>query len=692
MKKKHSSHKSQSPIVAPPVPLLGRALALFHHGRYQEALAVVEGAKPAETENAELLNIAAICASLSGEKAKSELLFRRVLSLTPAYAEVHNNLGIILRELKRYDEAEAFFRQAVSLKPAYAEAHNNLAILYQEQRRYDEADACFCQALSLKPDYADAYYNHGILLLALKRYNEAEACFRQALSHKPDFVEAHYNLGVALKYQGRLNEAEACYQRALKIKPDYATCRLACVMNTLPSVPQSIEASLQAPLAFDQALSDLSKWLACYPSGRISLAAHEGEQPFYLAYRPGDHKERLSRYGDIITAGQKQMPAFPRTPRDRIRLAIVSHHLYRHSVWDVLIRGLIVYLDRKQFEIFLYYTGNEEDEQTAFARTSADAWRDTHSITGLRGWLAALADDEPDVIYYPEVGMEPLASKLASFRLAPLQIAGWGHPITTGLPEIDVFLSGELLEPPDADAHYRERLIRLPGTGCCTAPIDISAEAIPQLSEFLAERPGPVFLIAQMPYKFDPVDDSLFAGIAADVGTSTFILLRHPHYQWAMDQVVARIGNAFREQGLDHDQHLLVLPWLATAQFYGLLDLCDIYLDCPAFSGYTTAWQAQRRGVPIVTLEGKFMRQRLAAGLLRRIGMTETIAASSEEYLAIASRLARECREPGLRLARRQALIDAAPHADNDVSVVRAFEQAVIECLAAKGGTTISVP
>ena len=79
------------------------------------------------------------------------------------------------------------------------------------------------------------------------------------------------------------------------------------------------------------------------------------------------------------------------------------------------------------------------------------------------------------------------------------------------------------------------------------------------------------------------------------------------------------------------------------------------------------------------------MRQRLAAGLLRKIGITDTIAASKEDYVEIAARLAAECRDPNRRDARRNAVKAAAPLADNDISVVRAFEQSIFKWLADQG-------
>ena len=364
---------------------------------------------------------------------------------------------------------------------------------------------------------------------------------------------------------------------------------------------------------------------------------------------------------------------------------MVSNHFRRHSVWDIVLRGILTNLDRTRFEVILFNMSQVEDDETKFARSRCDMWRDTNTVSGFNGWMDAMVADRPDVIFYPEIGMDTMTLRLAARRLAPLQVASWGHPITTGLPTIDLFFSGEMLEAPDADAHYRERLVRLPGTGCCTTPLQLDPEAIPEIEQKLAGRLGVRFVIAQTPFKFDPADDALFADIAAAAGKCTFILLNDPQFSWATEPLIDRLNQAFRARNLDPEQYLLVVPWLSRGKFYALLDRCDIYLDCPSFSGYTTAWQAVHRGLPVVTLEGRFMRQRLASGLLRKIGMTDTIAASREEYVAIAAGLAAECRDPVRRAARRDDLKAAAPRADHDVSAVSAFEQSVIDALAERG-------
>src|SRR5450759_246153 len=669
--------------------------ALLNDGKLDEAAASYRRALEIQPDYAEVHCSLGVALKELGQMDSAIASFRRALEINPGLTEAHGNLGHVLQDFYntgnlllnagKLEDAVANFRQALKIEPNLADAHYNLANALKRRGQNESAVASYRRALEIKPDYAEVHGSLGVVLHDLWKFDDEVASYRRALAIKPDFAEAHSNLGVTLKEQGKLAEAEASYRRALKIQPDNAMFRVAQTFS-LPIAPQTVTDSIAVTAEFDRSLRELSEWLKSSPTNRAGFSEAVGsQQPFYLAYRDGNHVALLSRYGDLVASSPDQIPVTPMPKRKRIRLAVVSNHFRRHSVWDVILRGVLANLDRTRFEVVLYNMSHVEDEETKFARSLCDVWRDFHTVSGFNGWLDAMTADRPDVIFYPEIGMDPMTCRLATRRLAPLQVASWGHPITTGLPTIDLYFSGEMLEAPDADTHYRERLVRLPGTGCCTTPIDVKPEALPEWAADLVKRRGVRFVIAQTPFKFDPADDALFASIAAAVGESIFILLNDPQFSWATEPLIARLNQAFRERNLDPKQHLLVIPWLSREKFYALLDLCDIYLDCPSFSGYTTAWQAVRRGLPVVTLEGKFMRQRLAAGLLRKIGMTDTIAASKDDYVAIAARLAAECRDPGRRAARRDKLKAAAPQADHDIGVVRAFEQSVIDALAERG-------
>ena len=175
--------------------------------------------------------------------------------------------------------------------------------------------------------------------------------------------------------------------------------------------------------------------------------------------------------------------------RSRAASPIVSAHIRRHSVWDIVLKGLVQHLDPAAFQLTIYHLGHIEDGETQFAKAAANQWRDASALEASTGWAALIASDQQDVLYYPELGMDPTVYMLAQQRLAPLQSVGWGHPITTGITSIDLFFSGELLEPADAQQHYREQLIRLPGTGCCTTAFDVQALPCPYFQHHRSSIP-----------------------------------------------------------------------------------------------------------------------------------------------------------------------------------------------------------
>ena len=676
----------------------GNPVALFHLGdtlRLLERFAEAEGHLRRVLASAPdfVEGLVSLADTLAEQGASDEAarVCQRALALAPDYAAAHFCLGNILRNSARLDEARDCFVAALQLAPDLVPALGNLGNILQELGDIAQAEKCYRRALELNPGYSNAAKNLGRLFVEQNRFVDAEAAYRDALRSQPQNAEILERLGGVLLELGRADAARKSYLQALAVQPARTSTRLALATAALPVIAQSSTEAAAVAGRFAQALDELAAWLHANPGrqvGAADLAA--AQQPFFLAYRDGNHVELLSRYGDLVRECLAAQTATVRPqrerPRPRPRLLIVSHHVRRHSVWDIVLRGLLRDLDRTRFEVFIYHLGNVEDQETAFARSQAEGWRDRKTIADPEGWLAAAAEDCPDIVFYPEIGMSSISYFLAAHRLAPLQVASWGHPVSTGLPTIDVFLSGELLEAPDADAHYRERLLRLPGTGCCTAPQALVAEAIPDIEATLRCMDGPRLVIAQRAIKFDPGDDALYARIALSAGASVFILLRDPLCPWATDQIMTRLRSVFRGHGLDADRHLLVIPWLAPAKFLALLDLCDVYLDCPAFSGYTTAWQALHRGLPIVALEGRFMRQRLAAGLLRKAGLPETIAASPDDYVAIAAGLAAECRDAQRKRERRAAILAAAPSVDGDVSVVRAFEQGLTAALAAADG------
>jgi predicted O-linked N-acetylglucosamine transferase (SPINDLY family) len=278
--------------------------------------------------------------------------------------------------------------------------------------------------------------------------------------------------------------------------------------------------------------------------------------------------------------------------------------------------------------------------------------------------------------------MDPLTLQLGSLRLAPIQAAAWGHPETTGLPSIDLYISAEGLEPVDASEHYCEQLVRLPNCGVYVEPMRPKI-AEPDLSSLGLPADVPLLLCPGAPFKYSPLDDEVWVEIARQLrprvfrrqpgGRLVFFRGRVP----ASDRLLeARLRAAFAQGGLDFDAHVSCIDHLERPRFFGLLRRSSLMLDTLGFSGFNLALQAMECDLPLLAYEGEFLRGRLAGGVLRRLGLPELVATSKPEFIRKAVELALDGSK---RAALRAAIQERRAVLFHDVAPVRALERELHE-------------
>src|SRR5664280_39004 len=497
-----------------------RGVALREVKRFEEALASYDKALALKPDYAEAFNNRGV--ALREVKRFEEALasYDKALALRPDYAEAFNNRGNALRELKRFEEALASYDKALALKLDYAEAFNNRGVALREVRRLEEALASYDKALALKPDYAEAFNNRGVALGELKRLDDALASYDKALELKPDYAEAFYNRGNALKEMNRLDDALASYDKALALKPDYAEAQFGLCMAELPILYENEPEIIVRRTAYERRLRVL-----CDAGDRSTnladLAKGVGSsQPFFLAYQGYNDRDLQALYGSFVCRVMAKCypPAALAPPpgaREPVRVGIVSGFFRQHSNWKLPIKGWLSQLDRRRFRIFGYHTGVLQDAETKAAAALCD--RFVQGPLPIDGWRAEILADAPHVLMYPEVGMDPVAATLAAQRFAAVQCNSWGHPDTSGFPTLDYYLSSDLMEPPDAQDHYTERLVRLPNLSVYCEPIDPPPASIARQDLGLRST-AMVYWCGQSLYKYLPQFDEVFPRIVRAVG------------------------------------------------------------------------------------------------------------------------------------------------------------------------------
>ena len=660
-----------------PEALLNKAIALRKLQKEDEALALIDEALSQNEGFYEGWLNKAI--SLKALKQNDEALacFDRAIKINPEKKDAWIAVGDTLLESSHLKDALACYEKVIELYPKFAEGHLKRGVTLQKVGNLSEALACYERAIGLDSANLGVYACKSSVLIELKQYETALACINKRIALNPNAAEAHIDRGSVLENLNRYAEAKNSFQTALKIDPKNAQAKLGLVFNLVERIPPSVEVGNLMRQSFADALKELNSWL---DESTLPFAHHAvgWRQPFYLAYKEASNKTLISQYGDFcyktMQWWQNQQNFSSNTPinKERIRIGVVSSHIYEHSVWSAILKGWLQNLNSDFFEIHIFYIGGFSDQETVMAKSISTSF--TENLSSAEDWAKVILEKQIDVLIYPEIGMHSLTCKLANLRLASVQVASWGHPETTGLPTMDYFISAKDFEPHNAKHHYSEKLVQLPNLGCYYSARSVTPSAI-DLPSLGIDPDSPLLICPGTPFKYAPEHDKIFVLIAKKLSKCQFLFFESP--EGAISTVLKnRLSKAFEVENLNAADFIRMIPWQKTEAFYGLMQVSDVFLDTIGFSGFNTAIQAIECGLPIVTREGLFLRGRLASGILRRMGMTELIANNEEEYINLAVRLVED---RAYREAMKEKIIASRLILFDDLTPIRALEQFLIE-------------
>lgn len=538
------------------------------------------------------------------------------------------------------DIAERHYRRALAIHPGHAEVCCNLGGLLKDRGQLTEAEQWLTLAIKHRPNLAPAYYNLGMICINQSRWAEAAEFLRRSLGCSPAQPDAQYWLGNALAGIGDVRAARKAYISAVRLDANYVQARWGNTMAQLPAVARDEAEQAQAAGAFAREIAKLQAWFRASQSSGGYLAVG-AQQPYYLAYIESNHREILSTYGSLCTAlmagwsDKTRLPLPATTGNGRCRIGIVSAHIHSHSVWHAFVRGWIEHLDPAKFELQIFHTGSRRDVETEWAIRRVA--RLHHALGDWTVWAKVILDSRLDALIYPEIGMDSTTVRLSALRLARVQLAAWGHPITTGLPSIDGFISAEAFESSVSTTHYSEKLVLLPRLGCSYKPFGTPAIEV-DTAVWGIESNDKILLCAGAAFKYLPAHDSVLVEIARRCQPCKLVFFRGVPDDLSR-LLELRLRLVFEGAGMSFDNCVRFVPWQSQAAFFGLLDRATVYLDSLGFSGFNTTMQAIERGTPIVAFEGEFMRGRFASAILRQMGLDEWVATSSEQYVQLVERL-----------------------------------------------------
>lgn len=570
--------------------------------------------------------------------------YEQAIAIKPDVPEIFYNLGNLFRQQNQLEAAIIQYQWAIALNPNNIDANLQLGASLQVLGKYEETIVCYQQALTLEPNVVDPYLKLGWALMHLSRFEEATDCFHQALILNPEHPEIHQKLALALASQNQLEEAMTYFQKSLQLKPNFveAYWQSHLLLPILYDTQEQIQSWRQRFCLGLNHLIQRSDFNSNEGIRQILAGLTASATTFLLSYQGFNDRGIQRKYGTLVhrvmaalyPQWTKPLSMPQLSNEGKIRVGYLSAYFRTHTV-AFLTLGWLKNCDKENFEIYIYYIGSKPDLTTEEFHSNGDKF---HHIYGdLNSICEQVIADKLHILVFTDIGMDSLTNYIAGLRLAPIQCITWGHPVTSGLPTIDYFLSSDLMEPHNAQSHYCEKLVHLPNIGICYQKPTLP-ERTKSRSDLNLREDAVIYLCCQSLFKYLPQFDTIFSQIAQRLPQAQFAFISHP-VAAINAQFITRLSRAFANFKLNYEDYCVILPRLEGIDYFNLNLVSNVFLDTFSWSGGNTTLEAIACGLPIVTCPGEFMRSRHSYGILKRMGITETIAQDEIEYVEIAVRL-----------------------------------------------------
>ncbi len=146
--------------------------------------------------------------------------YQKSIQFDDKFPQVYDQLGKQLEEKSSYDEAETQFRKSIQLDPDFADTHFDLARLYEKKKQQDDAVKEYLAAINCDPKSYGAHLNVGLIYQMRGQFDNAIQHYRAAIKMKPQEPAPRINLGFLFLSQNRYREAISVYSEELTLLPD----------------------------------------------------------------------------------------------------------------------------------------------------------------------------------------------------------------------------------------------------------------------------------------------------------------------------------------------------------------------------------------------------------------------------------------------------------------------------------------
>ena len=608
-------------------------------------------------------------------------LWTRALEIDPLHRMARVNLALDLHRRGRFDAATVHWDELLRRHPADPEVLYNAGVTRAHRGEVPVAADLYQACLERAPDHVEArinlaalYHKHGTPRDAVEHYRRALDSLRRvgpALGEDGDPADAetmiHGNLGVALTQLGEGDEAVAAHAAGLRIAEARGMVDAADQARThllKARVPHcdwvAREAMLAEILDVDRRRMDRGERPALLPFDTLLV-----DMPPRARMRHAVYTSRaLEHYGDLLP------PPAPNAPNGSLRVAYMCYDFNDHPTAH-LVEGLFRWHRRfkdafrsargpralEAVAALGYGKDDHSDYRDAIA-ADADAFINDLALLGHVDAVVASRDFGAQIVVDLQGHTLGTRMELCMARVAPVQLAYLIYPGTSGASCLDGAVVDPIVVPPEAARVYTERLVYLPGTYQVNdyerhaAVATYAAAPGARAAHGLPPKPFVVFCNFNKVDKLDPASFGLWMNVLRRAPGSVLWLLRPKGRQF--DHVAANLEAEAAARGV-HPARLVWADRVPKAEHLRRHAAADLLLDTLIYGAHSTATDALRGGLPLLTVRGEQFPQRVGASLLSAVGANQELLAVDSlrdfEDLAVSLAGTRRLRALRARLA-----------------------------------------
>ena len=627
-------------------------ITLQELGEVDKALVSFEKAFSLKPEKIETANIISSILTEINNPNTSINYYKKILKSSPELYIACFNLGVSYQELGLIDKAINSYKKTLELNSDFVNAYLNLGLLLENTEKHEDAKNSLEKALKIDPDNTVILNNLGITLNSLERIDEAISCFESAINIAPNDFVGHFNLGMALKSSNKVAAAINSFQKAIEIDPNNGESYY--FLGELYRLSKQFNAAL---VSFEKAFllnPNIDFLIGALLNTKMNLALWKDYEehleilinkisnnenvitPFSLMALVDDpraQKIATQNYANLnFLQDTYSLPVNPYSNHKKIRVGYFSADYHNHPTMH-LMAELFELHDRKKFEIYAFSFGpNQQDKWRQRASLSFDKFIDVRLKSDAE--ISTLCK-EIEIDIAVDLGGYTHSTRTGVFAnfAAPIQVNFLVYPGTMGSNYFDYIVADHTLITPENKDQFSEKIVFMPDSYQSNLSVrEISNEIISRQELGLPEKDF-IFTCFNSIHKITPQTFESWMRILKSVDGSILWLYCNN------EDATLNISETAYRFGVDGNR-IIFAKHLPVEEHLNRIDKADLFLDTLPYNAHTTASDALRMGVPVLTLIGKSFASRVAASLLNAVNMPELITSTREQYESLAIELA----------------------------------------------------